>query len=102
MPNFIIAYHGAGNFETPEEGAAAKAKWKAWIGTLGGAVVNPGTPLVRGKLVTSTGISVRHGDLLSGFSVVRADTMDAALKLAHGCPHLDHGSIEVAEMMEMK
>jgi hypothetical protein len=102
MPNFIIAYHGAGKFETPEQGAAAKAKWKVWVGGLGQAVVNPGTPLVRGKLVTSAGVSERQDDLLSGFSVVRADNMDAALTLARGCPHLDHGTIEVAEMMEMK
>ncbi len=102
MPNFIIAYHGAGKFETPEQGAAAKAKWKGWIGGLGEAVVVPGTPLVRGKLVSSAGVSDRQEDLLSGFSVVRAESMEAALKLAHGCPHLDHGTIEVAEMMEMK
>jgi hypothetical protein len=102
MPNFIIAYHGAGKFETPEQGAAARAKWKVWVGGLGDAVVNPGTPLVRGKLVSSAGLSERQDDLLSGFSVVRADSIDAALKLAQGCPHLDHGTIEVAEMMEMK
>jgi hypothetical protein len=102
MPNFIIAYHGAGKFETPAQGAAAKAKWKVWVGGLGPAVVNPGTPLVRGKLVTSNGVSERQDGLLSGFSVVRADSMDAAVRLAQGCPHLDHGTIEVAEMMEMK
>ena len=102
MPNFIIAYHGAGKFETPEQGAAARAKWKVWIGGLGGAVVNPGTPLAKGKLVTSAGVSDRQDDLLTGFSVITADSMDAALKLAQGCPHLDHRTIEVAEMMEMK
>ncbi|TMJ46719.1 MAG: hypothetical protein E6G85_30410 [Alphaproteobacteria bacterium] len=78
MPNYIIAYHGAGKFETPEQGAAARAKWKVWVGGLGDAVVNPGTPLVRGKLVSSAGVSKRQDDLLTGFSVVRADNMDAA------------------------
>jgi hypothetical protein len=34
MPNYIIAYHGAGKFETPEQGAAARAKWKAWLAAL--------------------------------------------------------------------
>jgi hypothetical protein len=102
MPNYVIAYHGAGKFETPEQGAAARAKWKAWVGSLGDAVVNPGTPLGRGKLVNSDGVSERGGDSLSGFSIIRAGSLEAALQLALRCPHLDHGTIEVAEVMEMK
>jgi len=39
---------------------------------------------------------------LTGFSVVKADGMDAALKMAKGCPHLEHGTVDVAEAMEMK
>jgi hypothetical protein len=31
-----------------------------------------------------------------------ADNLDAALELAKGCPFVDHGTIEVAEVMEMK
>jgi hypothetical protein len=33
---------------------------------------------------------------------VKADSMDAALEMAKGCPHLEHGTIEVAEVKEMK
>jgi hypothetical protein len=36
-----------------------------------------------------------------GFSVVKADSMDVALEIAKGCPHLEIGTIEVAEMREM-
>jgi hypothetical protein len=39
---------------------------------------------------------------LSGFSIVKADSMEAVLKMVKGCPHLDHGTIEVAEVMDMK
>ena len=40
---------------------------------------------------------------MSGFSVVKADDMDAALEMAGACPFLDiEGTLEVAEMMEMK
>ena len=28
--------------------------------------------------------------------------MDAACEMAKGCPHLDHGTIEVAEVMDME
>jgi len=39
---------------------------------------------------------------LSGFSVVKADSMEAALEIAKSCPFLEtEGTIEVAEMMEM-
>jgi hypothetical protein len=102
MPNYVIAYLGAPKFDSPEQGAAARGKWKAWVGSLGDAVVNPGTPLGRGKLVSSAGVSDRGDDLLTGFSIIKADNMDAALQLVQPCPHLDHGTIEVAEVMEMR
>ncbi|MFB3052547.1 MAG: YciI family protein [Dehalococcoidia bacterium] len=37
-----------------------------------------------------------------GFSIVKADGMDAALEMAKACPTLEiGGTIEVAEVMEM-
>ena len=80
------------------------AKWKAWIGGLGDAVVNPGTPLGKSKTVSSAGASDDGGsNPISGFSVVNADSMDAALEMAKECPTLEiGGTIEVAEMLEMK
>jgi hypothetical protein len=38
---------------------------------------------------------------LIGFSIVKVDSMDAALEMAKVCPYLEIGTIEVAEMMEM-
>ncbi len=103
MSNYIFAYHGGKKPESPEEGAKHMAKWKAWIGGLGDAVVNPGTPLGKSKTVSSSGVSDDGGsNPLSGFSIVKADSMDAALEMAKGCPYLDIGTIEVAEAMEMK
>ncbi len=57
MPDYIIAYHGGRKPESPEEGAKHMAKWKAWIGGLGDAVVNPATPLGKSKTVSSGGVS---------------------------------------------
>jgi hypothetical protein len=102
MPKYVVAYYGGKKFESPQDGAAYMAKWKAWIGGLGDAVVNPGTPLRKGKLLSSSGVSDVGANLLTGFSTISADNMDAALALAQGCPHLDHGTIEIAEVMEMK
>ena len=103
MPNYIIAYHGGKKPESPEEGAKHMAKWKAWVGGLGDAAVNPGTPLGKSKIVSSSGVSDDGGsNPMSGFSVVKADSMDAALEMAKECPFLETGgTLEVAEMMEM-
>ncbi len=102
MPNFVFAYHGGRKPESPEEGAKLMAKWKAWIGGLGDAVVNPGTHLGMSKTVSSSGDSDDGGsNPWVGFSIVKADSMDAALEMAKGCPHLEIGTIEVAEAKEM-
>ena len=104
MPDYIIAYHGGNKPESPEDGAKQMAKWKAWVAGLGDAVVNPGTPLGKSRIVSSGGVSDDGGsNPMTGFSVVKADSMDAALEIAKGCPYLDiGGTIEVAEVMQMK
>ena len=102
MSNYVISYHGGNTPESPEEGAKQMAKWRAWVDGLGDAVVNPGTPLGKPKTVSSGGVSDDAGsDPLTGFSIVKADSMDAALEMAKGCPHLEIGTIEVAEVKEM-
>ena len=102
MPNFVFAYHGGRKPESPEEGAKLMAAWKAWLVGLGDAVVNPGTPLGMSKTVSSSGVSDDGGsNPLMGFSIVKADSMDAALEMAQACPHLEIGTIEVAEAKEM-
>jgi hypothetical protein len=104
VANYIIAYHGGKKPETEEAGAAQMAKWKAWIGGLGEAAVNPGTPLGKSRIVSATGVSDDGGpNAMSGFSVVTADSMEAALEIAKQCPFLETGgTLEVAEMMDMK
>jgi len=102
MPNFVFAYHGGKKPENPEEGAELMARWKAWLADLGDAVVNPGTPLGMSKTVSSSGVSDDGGsNPLAGFSIVNADSMDAALEMAKACPFVEMGTIEVAEAMEM-
>jgi hypothetical protein len=102
VPNFVFAYHGGRKPESPEEGAELMARWKAWLDGLGDAVVNPGTPLGMSKTVSSSGVSDDGGsNPLAGFSIVNADSMDAALEMAKACPFVEMGTIEVAEAKEM-
>ena len=102
MPDYIFAYHGGKKPESPEEGAKHMAKWQAWIGGLGDAMVNPGTPLGKSKTVSAGGVADDGGpNPIMGYSVVKADSIDAAVELARGCPFIEMGTIEVAEMMKM-
>jgi hypothetical protein len=102
MPKYVIAYLGGKQVANPEGRAAHMAKWKAWVDELGSAMVNPGTPLGQGKLVSSDGVSERGPNHLTGFSIVLAENIDAAIEIAQRCPFLEIGTIEVAEAMEMR
>jgi len=102
MPNYVLTYYGEPKFERPEEGAKQMARWQSWVVGLGDAMVNPGTPLGKPKTVSSDGVSDDAGsNRLTGFSTVKAGSMDAALEMAKGCPFLEYGAIQVAGVMEM-
>ncbi len=102
MPQFIYAYHGGKAPESQEEGAALMQRWNDWLESLGEASVNPGNPVGMSKTVSASGVEDNGGsNPLSGFSIVQADDIDGAVALTKGCPHLDHGTIEIAELMEM-
>ncbi len=98
MPEFIIIYHGHGQPESKEAGEAAKGRWMKWMQDLGEDIVNFGTPFKGATMVDADG-NTRPGGL-SGYSVVKAKNMDAALKIAKACPHLEMGEVEVAELMK--
>ncbi len=98
MPEFIIIYHGFGQPATAEEGQAAKARWMKWMQDLGENIVNFGTPFKGATMVSANGTTREGG--LSGYSVVKAENMAAALEIAKACPHLEMGEVEVAELMQ--
>lgn len=102
MNEYVLAYIDAGKKpESPEEGAKQMQKWKAWVDGLGDAVVNPGTPLKVSKTVTSDGVADTEKNRVTGFSIVKAENMDAAVEVAKGCPYLEMGPIEVGEVAQM-
>ena len=103
MNNYAFIYRGGKEFKSPEEGAKHMAKWGAWVVGLGDASVNRGSPFKKSKIVSSGGVSDSGQDPFTGYSIVKAKSLDAALEMAKACPHLDiGGSIVVAEVMEMK
>jgi YCII-related domain len=99
MGNYLFAYRGGGMAATDEERQAAMAAWGAWFGKLGEAVVDPGNPFAGS---TSVGNGGAPASQLTGYSVVKADSLDAASALAGGCPVLDGGgSVDVYEAIEI-
>ncbi|HVS07952.1 MAG TPA: hypothetical protein VHK65_17535 [Candidatus Dormibacteraeota bacterium] len=101
MANYLLAYHGGGGM-AQDESARNKlmAQWGKWFQDLGSALVDGGNPVMKAKTITSKGgVSDGGGqNPVSGYSVIKADSLDAAVKLAKGCPVLaGGGSIEVAE-----
>jgi hypothetical protein len=101
MANYLLAYHGGGGM-AQDQAARDKlmAEWGKWFQELGPALVDGGNPVMRAKTITSKG-SVSEGggqNPVSGYSVIKANDLDSAVKLARGCPVLaGGGSIEVAE-----
>jgi len=97
MAKFVLAYKGGGMAQTDEEREAAMQAWGAWFGALGPAVVDAGNPFSASKAVGGNGTSG-----LTGYSILSADDLDAASKLAEGCPILSNGgSVEVYEVLEL-
>ncbi len=101
MPQYILAYRGGRQPDTPEEGKAQMQRWKTWLGDLGDAVVNPGTPLGTSRFVTASGVSESGPEPLTGYSIINADDMESALTAAKACPFAEIGTLEVAEIKSM-
>jgi hypothetical protein len=102
MAKYIFAYHGGKMPKTPEEGARVMQQWTDWYAAMGSAVADGGAPCGPSKTVSAGAVEDNGGaNPLSGYTVVTADSFDDAVKMAQGCPVLDHGTVEVCELMEM-
>lgn len=99
MANYLFAYKGGSMASSEEEREAAMAAWGNWFGTLGPAIVDAGSPFGPCATVASAGeVSDGASSALTGYSVMSAESMAAANKLAKGCPVLAAGgSVEVYE-----
>jgi hypothetical protein len=104
MANYLLAYHGGKMPETEAEQAVVMAAWGKWYGELGAAVVDGGNPVGQTRTIASSGATTDGGGAnpVSGYSIIKADNLDAAVAMAKGCPVLaGGGSIEVAETFDV-
>ena len=96
MGKYVLVYQGGGMAETEAAQQEAMAAWGAWFGSLGAAVVDGGAPF--GASAAVGGGGSQSG--LTGYSILEADSLDAALKLGEGCPILAGGGrIDVYEAL---
>jgi len=103
MPQYVIVYLGGDKPPSPEEGKQHMSKYMDWLSSLGDSAVSPANPFKNTSTVNSDGTVTSGGTTtMSGYTIIKADSMDAALVIAKACPFLDiGGSLEVSELMEM-
>lgn len=104
MSKYVFTYHGgAGMSDDPAEVEKVMAAWGAWYGELGAAVTDGGNPFGAAATIATDG-SVGEGSASSvgGYTIIDADSLDAAVAHAKGCPVLaGGGSVEVHEAIDM-
>lgn len=103
MTKFVLAYTGGSVPDSPEEQESVMNAWMSWFGQLGAAVVDGGAPFGPSTTITSGGTAAGAGaSALTGYSIVEAADLAAAVELGAGCPILaGGGSVEVYETMPM-
>jgi hypothetical protein len=69
--------------------------WEDWYSRIGNALVDAGNPFgPRARSITSDGMIIddSNGCMPSGYSIIQADSIDSAVKLAQTCPILKDGA----------
>lgn len=104
MSRYIMIYKGEATDTsdmTEEQAGEVMAKWGAWMGTVGDALVDVGSPFGEGISAVDDG-STAIPVPLSGYSVVEAENLGVARQLSEGHPYLSEGAGDFAiEIFEL-
>jgi len=107
MKDFMLLFRQPGydySKASKEEMQDIGKKWADWAGGIAaqGRMVSNGNRLaLEGKVLKAGGVItdgpfVEIREILGSFIVIKADSLDDATTLAHGCPAIDHGgSVEI-------
>jgi YCII-related domain len=102
MKEYVLVFSGAGKMpESDEEKQQAMSAWNSWFEGMGDKVKDQGNPFGSSKEVAADGsVSDSASSGLSGYTILKADSLDDAVEMAKQCPVLQGGSaIEVYEVM---
>ena len=107
MSKFIFIYRGPAtpmDQFTEAQSAEQRAAWGAWMGKVGSALVDGGAPFGNHTSLRDDG-SVAEAADLTGYTVLEAESLEAATALADGHPFLSEGqgrfNLDIFELMEM-
>ena len=110
MAKFLLLYRdcsGPVAKMPPDERDRMLQKWRAWLGEgmQQGWLVDAGDKLknerrmVNAQRVVTDGPFAESKEVIGGFSIVQAETLDAAAELAKGCPVLQAGgTVEIGPL----
>jgi hypothetical protein len=113
MNKYMLVFHNVPMVEevyekmSPEEMEAELAKWGAWIGGIAAQgkfissdALEPTGKVVKGsKKVITDGPFTEGKELVSGYLLMHAESIDEAVELSYGCPIYDHeGTVEVRKI----
>lgn len=85
MKKFVFLYNESSEVENTKEHMDL---WMSWFHSISNSVVDIGNPLVGGKEVKAnkTIDVTRDMGIVSGYSIINAPDIEAAIKIAQGCP----------------
>jgi hypothetical protein len=92
MANYLLTYYGGGMPEGQEAQAQVMEAWTAWFGKLGDGLVDGGNPTSQSRAISPDGSVMDATSAPSGYSIIKADNLDAAVATAKSCPVLAGGS----------
>lgn len=90
---------------SPKDMQALDKKWQAWVSHIAPHVSNGQRLSTEGKVLKAGGVItdgpfVEIRERLGGFMVVKAESLEDATTMAHGCPALEvGGSVEIRQVM---
>lgn len=100
MAMYLITYHGAMEMpSSPEARDQMMSAFMQWAGSVGGGMVDPGSPLGSSKVVTSDSATDGNaGGPIGGYTIIKADSMDDAVAAVRSHPFLSRGgTLQVSE-----
>ena len=105
MAKYMMVYKGDAtdmSDMTEAQVGEVMAAWSAWMQSVGPALADIGTPFGPGISIVDNG-TMGTPTALTGYSIVEADSMDAAQSLASNHPFLSDGkgdfAVDVYELM---
>jgi hypothetical protein len=105
MANYLLLYSGGKMPESEAEQKAVMQDWEAWYEKVGGAVVDAGNPFTPAAKTISSSGAVSNGSMgamASGYTILKANSLDEAVSMAKSCPVLKGGaSITVYETFDV-